>query len=294
MSERAPYPTSLRSADELAKLDRVRSRQSPFAMSIEELAGRQIAMNNRRKLQGGVAFARKVNTAEKNIARAQVLRLFKTKRWPRGLSILTMPGLYWTFEHRLLSAREGNWRGRIQPARSTHITAVEIDPGIYAAAMASMPCKPSTALVTHLKSPMWTGHATGSDAVRRYYNCDVFALMRHNEKPFGAAWLDFTGPMSPARLEDIREFYKKWVEGILVVTFLAARHGGDATLEIEESTGIQKWLAEYLPGKCLHFLRYQDGASPMAQYAVKKRGFKGWSIAGLRANDSVFKKVESA
>src|SRR5688500_335478 len=91
---------------------------------------------NTAQQSGGVLFARKENLAEKDKARSRVLGLYTIERWPRNLSILTMPGLYWTFEKDLKYQRE-----RLGTTARTSIFAVERDPAIYYGAMNWIPRK---------------------------------------------------------------------------------------------------------------------------------------------------------
>jgi hypothetical protein len=248
-------------------LERVRTG-NPYSLSVDELACRQIAIG--RRAGGGIAYARKIDHSNKNLARAEILSLFKRRKWPKGLSILTMPGINWTFELRLLSLREGNWHRHASSTKRTHICAVELDPAIYTAATLCMPRSTDSPIVTFVNSPMWTAHSTGSNAIRRFHNCDMYSLMEHNAHKFDAAWLDFLGPLSCQKMQKIKTFYEQWIGSIFIVTFLAARHEQEVTLDAELNDGLEGWLAKELPGKILHCFRYQDGASPMLQYAVQK------------------------
>jgi len=253
----------------IGQLEIVRT-QNPYSLSIDELAHRQIASNNRRDARGGIAFARKGMAKQKDLARDRIVSLFKTKRWPGGLSILTMPGVGWPFENKLLNAREGNWSQKKRPSQNTHIYSIENDPALFAAAALSIPRGMNAPIVNYPKSERWTARTVGSNAVRRFHNCDLFNLIRHDDRAFDAAWIDLTGPLTPLRMELIREFYETRVAGILALTFLGARTTGETGVEIAECGGTPEWLRRELRGDEQQLFRYRDGASTMVQYVVAR------------------------
>lgn len=223
-----------------------------------------VSVRNRR----GVAFARKAQPVERAVARGRVVSLFEPKRWPTALSILTLPGVTWTFERRLLCAREGNWEQRTRPAQSTYITGCEIDPAIFAAATVTIPRTAKASVVTFTNSPRWTTRTVGTDAVRRFHHCDVYELMKHNDSHFGAAWLDFTGTLTSDRLVRIAEFYNRWVVGILVLTFMYGRR------DVDNDVGdVLEWVTDALPGNVLQFFHYADGPAHMVQLAISHHDF---------------------
>ena len=238
--------------------------------SIDELAHRQIAANCRGKhLTGAVRYARKTEFSEKHKARSTILALLTKERFEK-LSILTLPSLSWEFENRLLALRESGWVYRNKATKRTYITGVEIDPAVYRAACLKMPRGEDCAFISVPNSPMWTAHTMGSNCVNKFHNCDVFNLMKHCEYMWDAAWLDFTGPLSRQKIEDIQRFYFGKVKGTLIVTCLAARYDQATSIELEMFGELEGWFETLLPGKIEHCIRYQDGMSPMIQYAVSK------------------------
>lgn len=242
-------------------------QSNPYALTIDELASRQIGL---RSVSGGVAFARKGKTTEKLKKHGKILRLFTRDAWPKGLSILTMPGLKWEFERALLSLREGNWAQRTNPARSTHICGLEIDPAIYRASLAFIPgLKHNHSATKIIDGPMWAAHSLETSAVRRYHNCDFYTMAANYEHAFDAAWLDFTGPLNEARMEIIKRFYNRNVRSVLIVTALAARTDMQTNVSMFNAGSLEDWYAKELPGKIEHCSRYMD-TSPMIQYAVRK------------------------
>jgi hypothetical protein len=239
--------------------------------SIEELAYRQIAANCRGKsMTGAVRYARKTEFSEKHKARSTILSLLTKDRFPGKLTILTMPSLNWEFEARLLALRESGWIFKNKNVKRTFITGVEIDPAVYRGGCLKMPRGDECAFVSIPNSPMWTAHTISSNIVSRFHNCDVFNLMRNCDVQYSVVWLDFTGPLSRQKIEEIQTFYDKRIKSILVVTCLAARYNQETSLELETYGELEGWFTALLPGKVEHCIRYQDGASPMIQYAVRK------------------------
>lgn len=233
---------------------------------IEELSVHQYTANP----SGGVMFARKKEHVEKDAARWMVANLFRPSRFPKGLAILTMPGLSWRFEKSLLRLREGHWENRKGPHR-TFFTCVECDRCIYHAAVTKMPglhqaesvtvCLPPTDVAERTVRNRWIG---------RFYFCNVDDLMQTQNVPIDAAWLDYTGPLSIKRLRIIAEFYERNIRSVLVVTALKARWNLETVDAITAAGGYSSWLRGTFSGEVLHDIEYQDGASPMAQFAVAK------------------------
>jgi hypothetical protein len=84
------------------------------------------------------------------------------------------------------------------------------------------------------------------------------------------AWLDYTGPLSIERMKLIRRF---WMHGrcrTLVVTSLKARWNKETSETIARNGGPLAWHRARLLGTVLHEIEYQDGASPMVQFAIMK------------------------
>lgn len=267
--------------EQLANMPRERRARNPYMMSLDQLS------THTGKSVGALAYARRISSSSKNIARHQVLRLFEIKRWPGPLSMLTMPATDWFFEKNLLRMRHGQWQAKVGHAMDTVITSVELDPMAYAAASVAMPKKAYSAICNYSLSPAWCAHLTGSDGISRFYCCDVFNLMRFENNSFDAAWLDFTGPMTSDKLKTIAEFYNHRIKGIFVLTFLGARQPFATTMEITEAGGFLSWLKQYLPGHLIHFLSYND-CSPMLQFAIKKEDAEFGDAMDIDGNEDEY------
>jgi hypothetical protein len=242
------------------------------ACGIEELAVHQTTATP----SGGVLFARKQDRTNKDAAREQVLDLFGGDRWPKSLSILTMPGVDWKFERKLLGRREGNWYCKPAPHR-TYLTAIENDRSIYHAAVLLMPgiTHGNTSVTQVLEGTKFAERAVRNRWVQRYFFGNVDDLMRMHDAAhqYDAAWLDYTGPMSVDRLRAIKQFFNVGIRHTLVLTVLRARWNRETSEAIDRAGGHTVWLLRALPGYVLHDIEYQDGnGSPMAQVAVQKVG----------------------
>lgn len=244
------------------------------AYDMEELAARQRSLIPR----GGVLFARNVDGEAKSAARDLVLNLFAPDRWPDHLHMLTMPGLQWRFERKLLGMREVGWMAQQKPhPKRTFFTAAENDRAIYYSAVTQMPGL-HTPLRAISKFPF------AERAVKTHYASFFFANIddmlaydwqghkgrpHNNRNQWDAVWLDYTGPMTVERLALVAEFYRRYVRSILVVTVLKARWNDQTVAAIKRAGGHAEWLREHLPGEVLHDVEYHD-TSPMAQIAVRK------------------------
>lgn len=248
-------------------LDQVANYKPLARCGIEELAMYQISA----KPSGGIMFARKQEHEQKDAARAEIVRLFAPNgRFAKKLHILTMPGVDWKFERKLLAKREGNWWMRAEPQR-TRFACIENDRAIYHAAVTRLPglntpqCRtevlPGTTFAERCVRTRW---------VRRFYFGNVDDLMRDPSQQFDAAWLDYTGPLTTERLALIKRFYKDNVRAALIVTALRARWNRQTSDAIDRAGGHSTWFTKAIPGAVLHDIEYQDGASPMAQIAVHK------------------------
>lgn len=235
----------------------------------EELAVHQITA----PLSGGIAFARKVEHEEKDRARLHVLEEFNSQRFPNGLSILTMPGVNWKFERKLFGKREGDWFRKKSPHR-TYVTSVENDRVIYLGAITQMPgLQHSNSVNVVLPPTDFAEHVVRNRWIGRYFFANVDDLMKAHPKdlPYDGAWLDYTGPMTEERMRVVKRFYNECIRDTLVVTALKARWNLHTSEAITRAGGYFEWMRKHLPGTILHELEYQDGPSPMAQYAVTKR-----------------------
>ncbi len=245
---------------------------------MEELAMRQGTISP----SGGVLFARNIDGEEKNAARQRVLDLFTLEKWDRPLNMLTLPGVAWRFERKLLAMRHPGWTRSRKP-RATHFTGIENDRGIYYASATQMPgVETPDAMIWPVRPDRFP---FAEHAIKTRFASFIFAnvddALRHDWKPaqyreqhmvgWDAAWLDYTGPISIERMNAIARFYRLYIRDTLVVTALRARWNKVTSAIILKSGGHSNWLQKHLPGEVLHDLEYFD-TSPMTQFAVRKVG----------------------
>lgn len=239
-------------------------------LNIEEVACRQFGMQT---VSGALAFARKDDDREKQWARNQILQLFTPQRWPGPLRILSMPSFMWTFEWELIKQRETDYRrlAGVRPhgvVHRTFIDGIENDRSIFMSFTTHMPG--SRQLIQHHRPPRWAEKSMGTSLVPCFLFANVFDLMNDGAYAYDAAWLDFTGPPSIARVEAIAKFYRRAIRKTLIVTFLKARWEPRVSKEIRLAGSVERWLSSKFSGKVLHCIEYQDGASPMIQIAIEK------------------------
>lgn len=240
---------------------------------MEELAVHQLTA----RPSGGVLFARTRERGEKDEARRAIVDLLgDCEAFPR-LSMLTMPGLEWRFENKLLGRREGDWINHKGPAR-TNLMSIENDRAIYYAAVTQMPGMRAwknrkggrNALLSQQSAPDYAERSVGNVWVNRFYLGNVDDMLRDSRMKFDAAWLDYTGPMSVQRLALIAAFFQANIRAVLIITVLKARWNRETVAAIEHAGGHSQWLRRALPGEVLHEINYQDSASPMTQIAIRR------------------------
>lgn len=216
---------------------------------------------NHAQQSGGVLFARKENLIEKDKARQRVLDRYTIGRWPGELSILTMPGLYWTFEKALKYQR----CGRFGNAR-TSIFAVERDPAIYYGAMNWIPRK-ENGLITQV-SP----HCIRTKKIHSYYFTSAESFISDPHCPnVDAAWFDFTGYITPETMTALRKFWKNCCATEMTITSLNCRFSPRTNEQVQKWGGMDGWLIHSLPGIVEDVYRYSDNAySHMLQITFRK------------------------
>ncbi len=212
-----------------------------YRCNIEELAAIQHS-----RPSGGMLFARNPEREAKDAARRQILNLLTFDAWPGSLRILTMPGLDWRFERKLLGKREGDWAATTMPGLNTKRALTRIVP-----------------------APTFAERTIKTKFIQNFHFANVDDLMRESTERWDAVWLDYTGPLSKERLKLIAEFYASSVRGILIVTSLKARWNRETSDAIARCGGHSEWLQKHLPGQILHDIEYFD-TSPMAQFAVRR------------------------
>lgn len=235
-----------------------------YRCDVEELAAVQQV-----RPSGGVLFARNPDREQKDAARQLILNLFARDAHPGHLSILTMPGLNWRFERKLLGKREGDWY-RLAGPGATRITAVENDRFVYYSATHQMPgLHTRNGVAAHLRPEPFAERTVKTKFIDAFHFANVDDLMAETTETWDAAWLDYTGPLTVERLKLIVRFFARSVRGTLIVTSLKARYNKETSIAIERAGGHSEWLRKHLRGDVLHDIEYFD-TSPMAQIAVRK------------------------
>lgn len=241
--------------------------------SIEELAGRQMALRN---ISPGVAFARATPEPNKVFARNQVLKLLGVREHPKGLCILTMPGLTWQFERDLLRLREGMWERKRDGKGSVHntyICGIESDRSIWHAGVTLMPGGPRDSVestTTILAPTQWAEKVVRNRFISRYMLGSVEALMAETDFMYDAAWIDFNGQLSLKRMDLLDKFFKHHIRRTLIVTSLKGRWDRVTKTVIHEAGGIVEWARERLGGVVRHSFDYGSGDATMTQFALSK------------------------
>ena len=230
-------------------------------LETSELAVRVVARTTQ---SSGVMYARRSATENKDRARNAVLRLFSPKMYPKGLSILTMPSMFWLFERGLLGMRE---RGHKRPKR-TYICAIERDEAIYRAAIQWMPGAAES--LAQLTSPPYASHSMRTYQITRYHKCEIEGMARYEEAPFDAAWMDFNGQITTQRLELISRFWRTRIKRHLVITSRNNRYDANAVASIKEAGSVLNWVAPKIEGsRIIQYFEYKD-SSPMIQMAFER------------------------
>lgn len=236
---------------------------------------------------GGILFARGQERGHKDEARRYIIDLLgDVERYPR-LSVLTMPGMSWRFENKLLGRREGDWANGASGPRRTAITAAESDRSIYFAAVTKMPgmirddwrtrgrlvpAEVPNPVVSMETPPAWAECSVSNPWVERFHFANVDDLLASGDCCYDAAWLDYTGPLSVTRLAVIQRFWQQRIRpgGALALTVLKARWQRPASQAMAAGGGHHEWVVRNLPGDVHHVCEYQDTGSPMYQIIVTK------------------------
>lgn len=248
----------------MASIGWVTAYKPLYRCNIEELAAIQHV-----RPSGGMLFARNPDREQKDAARQKILDLFAPAARPEALSILTMPGLDWRFERKLLGKREGDWMRKAGPHR-TRITAVENDRFIYYSAVHHMPgLHTRRALTWNVPPASFAERTVRTKFISKFHFANVDDLMIETPESWDAAWLDYTGPLTIERLKLIARFYETSIYSTLIITSLKARYNRETSIAIERAGGHSEWVRRAIPGEVLHDIEYFD-TSPMAQIAIRK------------------------
>lgn len=239
--------------------------------SVDELAVHQRARDRRgAHVTGGIAFARKESTDEKAAARAEILRLLTPSFMPGPISVLSMPGLGWAFEQELLARREQCWT-KSRRVQRTRLLCVENDRFVYYSAATKMLGNKHGLVLRNMERPSYAERCMGNGIVDRFAFANVDDVIAGDEC-FDVAWLDYTGPLTVERLRLIEVFYRRRVRSMLVVTVLKARWNKEVERAARPHGGYCEWaVSPFHDAIGLHAIEYQDGASPMFQFACQKQ-----------------------
>jgi hypothetical protein len=233
---------------------------------MEELAARQRDIQPR----GGILFARNADGEAKITARQKVIDLFQPQQWPGPLHMLTMPGVQWRFERKLLAVRQVGWMRQSSP-KGTYFTSCESDRAIYYASVTQMPGLHTPDSKLSPIKPYVFAEMGVKTRFASFFFANIDDMIAHGGWADGwdAVWLDYTGPLTTERLTAIKRFYHQYVRSTLIVTALKARWNEATMRAIERAGGHSHWMRNCLDGEVLHDLEYFD-SSPMAQFAVRK------------------------
>lgn len=225
----------------------------------------------RRTISPGVAFARPSPRTEKDAAREEVVNCFSQRFYPRGLTLLTMPGLYWTFERELLRRREQRRMKKAKGLDRTFITGLESDEAIFRASFKFMP---GVVYQEERGVAVLPSHPAATATVRtplivRYHRCEFEQYVGVDDSfQFDGAWLDFNGQMTIRRLDAIYRLWTTSLRSCLVVTGLNARTDAEVTARIHDAGGISKLLHNLCPGsRVIRSITYCD-TTPMFQVTL--------------------------
>lgn len=222
----------------------------------------------------GVAFARHAvehfrttgKPSQKDGMRGQLVNQFMKDQWPGSLSIVTMPGTHWRFEKAILRHREGE--GKL-PKR-TFITALEREPPIFTASLKHIPGADQG--LAHLPGDLPRTHYTmRTPIISRFHLASFEDFAEVNTKTFGAAWLDFTGPLTERLFTTIPHFWG-YVRKTMVVTMLNARWCREISDRVTKASGVEFLLASRMKDATLQRTRRYMDSVPMIQLTFEKSG----------------------
>jgi hypothetical protein len=213
------------------------------------------------------------NRPEKDAAREAVLRMLTVERFP-NLKILTLPASEWRFEHALLAERgEPEDRG----PRRTLIHSLERDIAVYRAACHNIPrSRSATRKGEEVRTPACPPFASAhvqTAKVGAFYCCTFEDFANDDDDCaacFDAAWLDFTGKLTPSRLDAIARFWERRLRSLLVVTLYNGRTCDWITGLIRGAGGIEQLLASRLAGSVVENVLHYGDAAPMVQVALRR------------------------
>lgn len=261
---------SARTGEEAALTDKQLASRRAASMGMDEVADR--AWNEARR-DPGILFARKQQDQAcplKDEAREDVLTLFGAEAFPHRLTILTMPGVLWRFEHYLLHQRR-------QAGVETCVRAVERTEATYRAALRSLPYRQSGVRV--LPSPTYataavSTHVRKPGGVVIFERCHFEDLAVQDERGFNGAWLDFNGPITAPRMRAIKVFWERRLRGgdcqRLVVTALDGREDTEGAEQRHAYGGVAQWLASTLTDATLLHERHYAEPAAMVQVAFER------------------------
>lgn len=236
-------------------------------LSMEELAGRVWENQATR----GVRYAQRPSDSEKCRARRRLVSLFHQVGGGvsgRGLALLTMPGLEWTFERDLLAIRESPKKlaeGTRGPRR-TFIESIEADEAIYRASLKWIPGHWS---IQH-RDPIPGSTATlRTPIIQRYHRITFEDYAKVDAPMLDGAWLDFNGQLTDARLEGLARLWPR-LRKAMAVTVMMGRDKGLGGIGAREAA-----IRDAMPkGTVIDCRTYRDTV-PMLQMMILKEVSRG-------------------
>jgi hypothetical protein len=233
----------------------------------------ELAVEVSRKQTPGMAFAtpQPGGRPEKVKARRLILKWLTQDRRPKGLSIVTMPGLRWEFERELLMMREGPSNNRRNKVHRTYICGIEGDEAIYRAALAHIPgASGPDGKINQLTK---LGSATCSvrtPMIVRYHRCWFEDFAYEPGPPEDAAWFDFNGPLSIKRLEALKTFWSTRIRWALWITVLNARYEEAVGNLLKGHSNAAHFLKQHLGAREMIDPWFYGDTSPMMQVGFLK------------------------
>lgn len=236
---------------------------------MEILAANVVHDRRNNKESPGVSFARTVfmdpaGRSGKDSARGALIGKFGSAH-PRPLSILTLPGVAWRFEKKILYHRR-------RAGLETKITALEKDPAIFAASLADMPG--NSRGYEYVDQHESSAAAVSTYKIHRYYCAAFEDFARTNEETFDAAWIDLTGPVGEKVLLGLARLWP-YVREALVVTSLKARWNRVTSARVRHLGGVANLLKTTLQGSAVECDHEYCDSSPMSQVTLTPAGRAG-------------------
>jgi len=186
----------------------------------------------------GELYLRKQRDPDSNANKDFYSRFPVYKLWrelPGTLRILTMPGLKWQLERRIL-----DWR--VKRGLKTQITAVERDHAIFRLALHWMPSEGYKWKKGELQ--VMDDKSVKSD-VAWYEQREVEDVIANTDWKWDGAWLDWNGQLTEAKLFALKTLWPRLGHS-LVVTVRGSRQEPTLTRKLASAGGYGPFMAKFL------------------------------------------------